>query len=465
MEPTKNKKKAVNRVEIITEDRTKYFGEVSSPKGQNRIEPEPENERTDLNINVPKNMNTPLTMDKKNIDDYQMENHQEYKGDLRKILFMALVIIATGGAAGGIYYFRDKISINMPEFTKKESKEIRGIVNGDEKTIISQINGKITEINLGKGTPVKQGELLITLENPEYKAELDKAEKELREALARNAYTQVTTEEVKAVPVITKKTVKASPGKKTYSKEVLMAEEKFRNDREAYNAGLISRVEYEQSLAEINRAREKEKNAPSAVITETKVVNTKVANKKMIPVEKEKVLASPEVTAAIENYKKAYINYESTKIFAVNSGVTKELYVTQGQDVVQGQKLFKTVNSNYLYTDIMIPDKELGKTGDGTVVKLISSVDNKEYEGVVISVKSIPEKNINSVRIAVNNKEKNTLISIGSSVNVKFTKKSASQELVAALKNNQQESRKDNMTAAKEDADKKVQGIIGEILK
>ena len=463
MEPAKNKKSSINRVEIIAEDRTKYFGEISRQTEQKYIEPEAE--KADLNINVPKNLNSPLTMGKKDIDDYQRRNHQEYKGDIRKLLFAALFFLIIGAAGGGIYYFRDKIFINMPKFTKAETKEIKGTILGDEKTVTSQINGRITEMNLGKGTPVKQGELLITLENPEYKTELDKAEKELRGALARNAYTEVTTEEVKAVPVTTKKTVVPASGKKTYSKEILAAEEKFKSDREAYNAGLISKVEYEQSLAEINRAREREKNAPPAVVTETKVVNTKVTGKKSIPVEKEKVLASAEVLAAIEKYKEAYINYESTKIFAVNSGVTTELYVTQGQDVVSGQELFKTVNSSYLHTDVMIPDKELGKAGSGSIVKLTSSVDNKEYEGVIVSTKPIPEKGMNSVRIAVNNKGKNTLISVGSYVNVKVTKKKASQDLIDSLKNIQQESKKDVLTAAKEEADKKVQEIIGEILK
>lgn len=463
MEPAKNKKSSINRVEIIAEDRTKYFGEISRQTEQKYIEPEAE--KADLNINVPKNLNSPLTMGKKDIDDYQRRNHQEYKGDIRKLLFAALFFLIIGAAGGGIYYFRDKISINMPKFTKAETKEIKGTILGDEKTVTSQINGRITEMNLGKGTPVKQGELLITLENPEYKTELDKAEKELRGALARNAYTEVTTEEVKAVPVTTKKTVVPASGKKTYSKEILAAEEKFKSDREAYNAGLISKVEYEQSLAEINRAREREKNAPPAVVTETKVVNTRVTGKKSVPVEKEKVLASAEVLAAIEKYKEAYINYESTKIFAVNSGVTTELYVTQGQDVVSGQELFKTVNSSYLHTDVMIPDKELGKAGSGSIVKLTSSVDNKEYEGVIVSTNPIPEKGMNSVRIAVNNKGKNTLISVGSYVNVKVTKKKASQDLIDSLKNIQQESKKDVLTAAKEEADKKVQEIIGEILK
>ena len=463
MEPAKNKKSGINRVEMIAEDRTRYFGEISSKTEQNRIEPE--TEKTDLNINVPKNMNTPLTMDKKDIDDYQRRNHQEYKGDMRKLLFVALILLIAGGAGAGIYYFRDRISINIPEFAKAEPKEIKGIVNGDEKTVSSQINGKITKMNLGKGTPVKQGELLIAIENPEYKAELDKAEKELREALTKNAFTVVTTEEVKAVPVTTKKTVTAASGKKTYSKEILMAEEKFRNDREAYNAGLISKVEYEQSLAEINRAREREKKRPAAVVTETKVVNTKIADKKMIPVEKEKVLSSPEVLTAVANYKKAYINYESTKIFALNSGVTAELYAAQGQDVIQGQELFKIVSSNYLHTDVMITDKELGKAGNGSIVKLISSVDNKEYEGVIVSIKPAPEKGMNSVRIAVNNKKKNILISVGSYVKVKVTNKTASPDLIESLKNSQQEDKKSNLTVAEKDADKKIQEITKEILK
>ncbi|MDR2879637.1 MAG: biotin/lipoyl-binding protein [Fusobacteriales bacterium] len=463
MEPAKSKKSGINRVEIIAEDRTKYFGEISQQTERKYTEPEAE--KADLNINIPKNLNSPLTMGKKDIDDYQRRNHQEYKGDIRKLLFAVLFFLIAGAAGSGIYYFRDKISISMPEFTKAGIKEIKGTVLGDERTVTSQINGRITEMNLEKGTPVKQGELLIALENPEYRIELDKAEKELRGALTRNGYTEVTTEEVKAVPVTTKKTAVPASGKKTYSKKIFAAEEKFKNDREAYNAGLISKVEYEQSLAEINRAREREKNAPPAVVTETRIINTKVAGKKSIPVEKKKVLDSAEVLTAIEKYKEAYINYKSTKIFAVNSGVITELYVTQGQDVISGQELFKTVNSSYLYTDVMISDKELGKAGIGSIADLISSVDNKEYEGVIISTKLIPEKSVNSVRIAVNNKGKNTLISVGSYVNIKVTKKKASQDLTESLKNSQQESKKNVLTAVKEEADKKVQEIIGEILK
>ena len=153
MEPAKNKKSSINRVEIIAEDRTKYFGEISRQTEQKYIEPEAE--KADLNINVPKNLNSPLTMGKKDIDDYQRRNHQEYKGDIRKLLFAALFFLIIGAAGGGIYYFRDKISINMPKFTKAETKEIKGTILGDEKTVTSQINGRITEMNLGKGTPVK----------------------------------------------------------------------------------------------------------------------------------------------------------------------------------------------------------------------------------------------------------------------------------------------------------------------
>jgi multidrug resistance efflux pump len=462
MEPTKNKKSGINKVEMITEDRTRYFGESVSSAKQNKIEPVDDN--AGLNINVPQNLNTPLTMNKKDIDEYQRKNHQEYKGDIRKLLFICGFLIIAGGLGGGIYYFRDKISIKLPKFSKPEAKEIKGLVHGDEKTVISKINGKITEINLGKGTPVKQGELLIIVENPEYKTELEKAEKELRGALARNAYTQVTTEEVKPVPVTTKKTVPAT-GKKTYSKEILIAEEKFKNDREAYNAGLISKMEYEQSLAEINRAREREKNGPPAVVTETKVVNTKVENKKMIPVEREKVLSSPEVTTAMENYKKAFINYESTKIFAGSSGVITELYVTQDQDITEGQKLFKTVNSNYLYTDIMVSDKELNKAQTGNIVKLLSSVDGKEYEGVIVSIGQIPEKRMNSIRIAVNNKNKNTLISTGSYVSITITKKKAPEDLLAFLEKQKQEIKEDQTSAASEAAEGKIKSIVNEILK
>ena len=72
---------------------------------------------------------------------------------------------------------------------------------------------------------------------------------------------------------------------------------------------------------------------------------------------------------------------------------------------------------------------------------------------------------MNSVRIAVNNKGKNTLISVGSYVKVKVTKKTASPDLAESLKNSQQESKKSDLAMAEKDADKRIQEITGEILK
>ena len=318
--------KASNRIEIITEDRTKYFGDKKSesvPIRENKIE----------NIaNAPKTaVNNPLTLSKRVIDDYEEESVEEKEKvriNLAKIAFFLLIILVCALIGGGIFYFKDHFKFNRNVQVKKE---ITGVVNSDKKSFVSDVNGSVITENVKTGTPVKEGELLISLENEEYKKNLDEAEKELRNIIVRKSFVKVNTSEIKSVPVTSAKVTGArtSGG---YSEEVLAAEAKFRNDKEDYTAGLISKVEYDESVAAIKRAREKEKTNKGPVVSkETKIVNTKVTNTKFIPVENQKVLEDPEVKLAVEKYKKAYIEYEKLKIYAPMSGFITEKYVDAGQ--------------------------------------------------------------------------------------------------------------------------------------
>ena len=263
--------KASNRIEIITEDRTKYFGDKKSesvPIRENKIE----------NIaNAPKTaVNNPLTLSKRVIDDYEEESVEEKEKvriNLAKIAFFLLIILVCALIGGGIFYFKDHFKFNRNVQVKKE---ITGVVNSDKKSFVSDVNGSVITENVKTGTPVKEGELLISLENEEYKKNLDEAEKELRNIIVRKSFVKVNTSEIKSVPVTSAKVTGArtSGG---YSEEVLAAEAKFRNDKEAYTAGLISKVEYDESVAAIKRAREKEKTNKGPVVSkETKIVNTKV---------------------------------------------------------------------------------------------------------------------------------------------------------------------------------------------
>ena len=97
--------KASNRIEIITEDRTKYFGDKKSesvPIRENKIE----------NIaNAPKTaVNNPLTLSKRVIDDYEEESVEEKEKvriNFAKIAFFLLIILVCALIGGGIFYFKD----------------------------------------------------------------------------------------------------------------------------------------------------------------------------------------------------------------------------------------------------------------------------------------------------------------------------------------------------------------------
>lgn len=468
MKPTQNNnvKKKINRIEIIEEDRTRYFGDRGSEIKNEKTEPE---KKTSI---LKPNINPHLITDKKKIHTYSEENHREnISFPIGKILCFLFIICLLGGAGAGIYYFKDRIAV--PDFrknlTKNEVKKITGRVNGNEVEFTSEINGKVTELNVSKGIPVKEGELLAVIENINYKENLEKSEAELKNIILKNSYTQIETDEIKSVPVTTKKTVASSSAKKAYSKEILIAEEKFRNDREAYNAGLISRVEYERSAAEIKRARSREKavSEKPVVVTETKFVNTKVTNKKAVPLERDKILAVPKVKEAIEKYKKAYAEYNETKICAQFSGIVKEQFIELGQEISQGQKLFKILSSSQIFVEAELTKKELGNAKIGTIVKLKSQIDQKEYEGVISEIKPSVTQGFNSIKILIDNKSqgKDNLISLGSNVEINITKKTAAEDFINNMKKQEVNILKSVNANRSKSADEKVQEIIDGVLK
>ena len=457
--------KASNRIEIITEDRTKYFGDKKSesmPIRENKIE----------NIaNAPKTaVNNPLTLSKRVIDDYEEESVEEKEKvriNFAKIAFFLLIILVCALIGGGIFYFKDHFKFNRNVQVKKE---ITGVVNSDKKSFVSDVNGSIITENVKTGTPVKEGELLISLENEEYKKNLDEAEKELRNIIIRKSFVKVNTSEIKSVPVTSAKVTGArtSGG---YSEEVLAAEAKFRNDKEAYTAGLISKVEYDESVAAIKRAREKEKtNKGPVVLKETKIVNTKVTNTKFIPVENQKVLEDPEVKLAVEKYKKAYIEYEKLKIYAPMSGFITEKYVDAGQKIEVGQELFKIMNSDNLWVEVKLNEKEAKKIRAGNSVKLTSSVDKKEYAGAVAEINKLGAKDSDggelfSVKIIIdkNSIGNNSLVPIGSTMKVEINSKKNTD-----LGKNQEkpkDSKAELENSYNQKADAKVQEILGTVLK
>lgn len=468
MKPTQNNnvKRKINKIELIEEDRTRYFGDRDSEIKSEKIEPEKKESilRPNTNSQLIRGKRDNTAYDEKNSD----KNNEGRSLPIIKILCFLFIICII---VTGIYHFRNHISI--PYFRKNtvqnEAKKIIGQVNGNELEFISEINGKVTELNVSKGIPVKEGELLVVIENTDYKENLDKSEAELKNIILKNSYIQIETDEIKSVPVTTKKTTVSSSGKKTYSKEILIAEEKFRNDREAYNAGLISRVEYEQSAAEIKRARnrEKESGGKSGVVTETKHVNTKVTSKKQIPLEREKILEVPEVKEAIENYKKVYTEYNETKIYAQFSGIVKEQFIELGQEINKGQKLFKILSSGQLFVEADLTKNELGKSKIGSIVKLKNQINQKEYEGVISEIKPSIKQGFSSIKIFIDSKaqDKDNLISLGSNVEINISKKTASNDIINKMKNQEENTSKSIKADKGKNADEKVLEIIDGILK
>ena len=117
------KSKANNRVEMVTEDRTKYFGDTKSDRVPLK------EEKIESIKNTPKmSVNNPLTLNKRIIDDYDYDDEDKSEasgngkgsGKIGVFLLIALLLLLIGG---GIFYFKDRINLNFNNKTTPKDEK------------------------------------------------------------------------------------------------------------------------------------------------------------------------------------------------------------------------------------------------------------------------------------------------------------------------------------------------------
>jgi multidrug efflux pump subunit AcrA (membrane-fusion protein) len=240
-----------------------------------------------------------------------------------------------------------------------------GLVRASEELeLTSNISGVINRINIYEGKNVNKDELLIGLDDREYEIALNDAKVKIPGAKIEYGFLlrdmnlrSDTTGSLRA---------------KEIQKEILQLEKDFKD-------GKIDENIYESMHDDLDM---------KLIFTGAK---------------KEEVMQSKSgLTAAINAYKKAKLNYEYTKINAPFNGVVGDFDLVNGQRINSGQKLCKLFNTSLLKIDVGVLENDITKIKIGNSAKVeIPSLSGESFTGKVISISPYIDKETKTCKVTV----------------------------------------------------------------
>lgn len=242
-----------------------------------------------------------------------------------------------------------------------------------ELEVVSNISGFIKEVKVYEGKYVFKGDLLIKLDDREYKIALNEAEASLLNA--KIEYGFYAKEE--SVPIDTKKIDSINVK--------LNKLEKLFNDKK------ISEDEY---------LREKDKLDLSLIFTGAK--------------REDIILNKSGMTNAINAVNRAKLNLSYTEIVAPFSGVVANFDLVENQRVNAGEKLFDLLDVSRLKVEVGVLENEINKIMIGSKAKLkLNAVPDRIYLGKVIQINPLVDPETKTCRVTVEIVDKDNNIKPG----------------------------------------------------
>ncbi|MBM3284611.1 MAG: efflux RND transporter periplasmic adaptor subunit [Candidatus Aminicenantes bacterium] len=241
-----------------------------------------------------------------------------------------------------------------------------------EKRIIvkAEVSGTIKNLNVREGKQVRAGDLLVELEDREYRLKLERADALRLRYLSELLLEKQFADEDKR------------PDSRAEQK-IKQAEEEFSRASSLFSQGLLSRDEFETA-----------RRAYELVMIETGRM-------------KEEIMAAAKgLTQAEIDVKIAQMELEKTSIRAPFSGVITDIRVSPGETISAGRELFTLVDISHIKVKAKVLESEVGKMKEGHEASLkFSAYPGKTFKGRVEAVSPVtnPEDKTCSVYISVEN--------------------------------------------------------------
>jgi RND family efflux transporter MFP subunit len=316
----------------------------------------------------------------------------------KKILTIALIVI---GICVAVYFFvikngtepeREELSQGATEETEKVAetpipvkvdkarigeliislKSPGEAVTDRMVTIKSEVSGIVKSLNVEEGQHVKEGDLLVELDERQFRLELERAQADRLSKLSELLLEKQFEGAEMAL-------------EQSEMDKIQKARQEYERIQELYKKGLISENEFENAYKQYELA-----------LIESGEKKDEIRS------------ASKGLTQAEIAVKTAQMNLEKTKIKAPFSGIITDIQVSPQEHIANGRDLFILVNISRIQVHATVLESEIGKMRKGREVILrFSAYPDKVFEGKVKSISPVvnPEDKTCKVIIDVANPE------------------------------------------------------------
>jgi len=277
-----------------------------------------------------------------------------------KVLPIILGVVLLGGIIFGVkeyIYFSKHVDTDDAQ------------IDGDISPVVARVGGYVDSIMFEENTHVNKDQLLVKIDDRDYKVKLEQAQ---AAQVGASAGINVGESQIST-------TAANSSSAKADVESAKARLDKTRKDYDRYanlvQDGSVTRQQFDQAKADLevaqanyNASRDKYKAAVEQIATsrsQLKVTNTGVSQKQVDI-----------------DYAKLQLTYTNVKSPA--SGIVAKKNVQVGQLVQAGQTLFSVVNDNSIYVTANFKETQLDKIKNGQKVDLkVDAYPNLKVEGTV----------------------------------------------------------------------------------
>lgn len=235
----------------------------------------------------------------------------------------------------------------------------------------AEVSGVIKNLNLEESKHVKKGDLLVELDDEEYRLKYENAAANRLKFLSEY--------------LVEKKFSEQEASTSADMEKIQKAKDDYDNARKLFSEGRISRSDFEKASSEYELALIEAGDKKEEILAATKN------------------LTQAEITV-----KEAQLDLEKTKVRAPFSGIVYDIQVSPQEHITAGQELFTLVNIDRIQVQARVLESEISKMKVGREVDLkFSAYPGKVFKGIVKAISPVinPEDRTCKVTIDVANPE------------------------------------------------------------
>jgi multidrug resistance efflux pump len=335
----------------------------------------------------------------------------------KKVIVGALLLAAI--TVGCSYYW--------PFGTERDTLRLSGIVEMREVRLGSKVGGRVASVLTREADVIHAGQLLVTLEAPELKAQIEQARAKLAAARAAKAKADNGPREQEKVAAeaaylaARARLTKLEHGDREEDRraaaadvevartELTLAEEEYRRTEHAYRHSAASRSEYDTAIASLDRAKAKlasartrltraEKGRPEDLTEARNEAKRLEAEWELLREGtryEEREQAQATVNELAGRLKELEANLAETEIRAPGtpeadpdwSATVEMLLVRRGDLVAPNTAAVRVLRTDDLWVKVYVPETELGKLRLGQEVEVtVDAYPDRRFEGKVIQI-------------------------------------------------------------------------------